>query len=413
MTVLAPAAPTAYLPPIGRVQYHTLAELSKALRYLRLIYNPEVRGTRRINRKQTSKGSASCTSTFPSYTTEPNTELDALRADTFERAYAIRWLTAFVAQAYARSAEDPDGEATAGFNALIHDAASLLAICAGTASAGTLTRMFRFPTAWGSAGTQIEVQVTDIPLENQDYGSVGAQTWGSACILAEALAEDPGQFELEGHGGGLRVLELGAGTGLVSLVLAKLLGTRADASGASVVATDFHPSILANLRNNVAANSSSSSSPVSIDVHFLDWAQFSPSGSEARLASSLPVLKAPFNEPFDLILGADIIYEPEHAQWIKNCVEALLRRPDTTSGPRARFDLVIPLRPTHVLECNAIEEIFPSADTVRKQESLSISPVLAIVEKETILCEASRDVQSRYSATEEVEYVHYTIGWCL
>jgi hypothetical protein len=99
---------------------------------------------------------------------------------------------------------------------LVQSAAALLAICAGAASAGTRTRTYVF----GS----VRVQLTDVALRNDDFGSVGAQTWGSACVLAEMIAEEPARFGFELGGTGekaVRVLELGAGTGLVSLTIGK------------------------------------------------------------------------------------------------------------------------------------------------------------------------------------------------
>ncbi|KAG1811984.1 hypothetical protein EV424DRAFT_1349456 [Suillus variegatus] len=83
------------------------------------------------------------------------------------------------------------------------------------AAAGIITHNFIF----GSIDEQrrVEAQLTDIPLDNDDYGSVGVQTWGAASVLAEMILEDPERFGL------LNVLELGAGTGLINLVVMKLL----------------------------------------------------------------------------------------------------------------------------------------------------------------------------------------------
>lgn len=407
MTVLSP--PTSCLPPIGEIQHCHTEDLTKALRYIRLIYNPEVRGIRRIGQQRRPKRVLSS-----ALSTDPN--LDVLRSDAFERAYCIRWLTALVSKAY-RLLDDSDGlefSATAEKEALIQDAASLLAICAGTASAGTITRVFRF----SHEPAQVEIQLTDAPLENQDYSSVGAQTWGSACLLAEILEESP---EKLGLGGGfaenptrLRALELGAGTGLVSLTLAKLLESRACntlSDQTTIIATDFHPYVLANLRSNVETNfpQQSSSGSVSISAHFLDWSQFPQSIKDVP----------PFNEPFDLILGADIIYEVQHARWIKTCIEKLLRRPHIadpcpTMSATSRFHIVIPLRPTHTLESSTIEEVFPFATTC--QESMqAVSNAaelqLVIMSKDIITCEVDGDVRSRNGVGAEVDYVYYTIGW--
>ncbi|EPS98127.1 hypothetical protein FOMPIDRAFT_1127072 [Fomitopsis schrenkii] len=393
------SAPSTHLPPIGRIQTYSAEDLTKAVRYLRLIYNPDVRGIRRVdrNRERIPQDFAPPNSLAPFLkhgsrcpSSSPDPELEALRSDAFERAYAIRWLTALVSQVYQLLEADDDAASQTSAlerEALLQEASALLAICAGTASAGTVTRTFRFH---GGAAPAVEVQLTDVPLENQDYGSVGAQTWGSACLLAEMLVEDPAAFGFSPAATHLRVLELGAGTGLVSVALGKLLGVRA-----SIVATDFHPSVLANLQNNVTANfaAAAADSAPSVSAHFLDWAKF-PALSDPP---------APFEEPFDHIFGADIIYEAEHALWIKNCVEKLLRLP-TPSNPRPAFHLVIPLRPTHTLESSTAEEVFPPIETRDAAE------MLLTLSKNVILCEANGNVRARSGTSEEVEYVHYVIG---
>ncbi|KZT71106.1 hypothetical protein DAEQUDRAFT_137501 [Daedalea quercina L-15889] len=392
MTILS--APSTHLPPIGKIQTYSAEDLTKAVHYLRLIYNPDVRGIRRVDLVSSLKHGS-----HPS----PDPNLDALRSDAFERSYAIRWLTALIAQVYRLLECDCSDDDDASYDAagetselevLLQQASTLLAICAGTASAGTITRTFHFH----NSDEPIEIQLTDVPLENQDYTSVGAQTWGSACLLAEMLVEDPEVFGLGSPPEDLRVLELGAGTGLVSIALGKLLSAKGH-SASSVVATDFHPSVLANLKSNIAANfPHTSPCPISISSHALDWAKF----------PALQERPAPFNEPFDLIFGADIIYEVEHARWIKSCAEKLLRKPDVSSTwvhSRARFHLIIPLRPTHTLESSTVETVFPFSARSSGAEQL------VILSKDVTVCEASGDVRSRSGAAAEVEYVHYAIGW--
>ncbi|KAL4071178.1 putative methyltransferase-domain-containing protein [Scleroderma yunnanense] len=277
---------------------------------------------------------------------------------------------------------------------LIQQAASLLAICAGVAAAGTVQRVFSFES--DELG-RIEIQLTDIPLDNHDYTSVGGQTWGGACVLAEMIVEHPERFGLGdtpflGNDGclgrgDLRILELGAGTGLVGLTVAKLLAAMGNRR-ATVVATDFHPSILANLTANIDANfpAGDGGDMITVVSHFLDWSSFSSSGSGV------------LSEPFDVILGADIIYEAEHATWIKNCLKSLLRC-QGSSHPPSIFHLVIPLRPTHTFESSTIENVFQIAPQNHTEP--------AILSKETIFCEAHGDD----IGNDLVEYVYYRIGF--
>ncbi|KAJ3002325.1 hypothetical protein NUW54_g5908 [Trametes sanguinea] len=156
MTVLSP--PSARLPPIRRIHEHSVDILESLLKYLRAIYNPPVRGTRRVDRK--ARGTASKGG-------EDEDALVALRTDDFERAYTIRWLTGLVAQASLIQDEDAEDDwADQVFDekidSLIRDAASLLAVCAGTAAASTVTRRFSF--AAPLLKSSVEVQLTDIPI---------------------------------------------------------------------------------------------------------------------------------------------------------------------------------------------------------------------------------------------------------
>ncbi len=50
-----------------------------------------------------------------------------------------------------------------------------------------------------------------------------------------------------------RIVELGAGTGLVSLVLSEPY-PRISGVSASVIATDYHPTVLGNLETNITAH---------------------------------------------------------------------------------------------------------------------------------------------------------------
>ena len=418
--------PTSQLPPIAKIKSVSLQDIVDAIGYLRHLYNPEVRGTCRIDQKvvfNASRTASESTQTFSeardpaakeSLKVSSDSSLDVLRADEFERTYAIRWLTSLVARADMLAARDDrsdDLEDSLRTNSqepswenIVQEAAALLAVCAGTAAAGLVSRAFAFRH---KTGREVKVQVTDVPLENQDYSSVGAQTWGSACLLSEMIVGNPATFGLDSSvyvKGPVRVLELGAGTGLVSLTVGGLLkgywdGGSTDSRG-TVVATDFHPSVLQNLTTNAAFNSATwpEHCPVSISVHHLDW-------------SNLPsILSPPFDGPFDLIFGADIVYEIEHASWIRSTVEHFLRKPESPSD-MPRFHLMIPIRPTHATESQAVEKVFPFASEPEAQNSLSSPLTLCIVKKDVILCEVHSSMRSRLSHGDLVEYILYAIAW--
>ena len=389
--------PTGYLPPIKDIGIHPLKSLNDALYYLRRIYNPEVRGSRR--RRPLDKKNAS---SF--------TELDTLRTDLFERSYAIKWLTALISQlGNENSDSDPlpsviQHPHRPSTEDLLQNAASLLAICAGTASAGVIVRQFVFENGneeEENIDNLINVDLVDVPLDNHDYGSVGAQTWGGACIMAEMIVDHPRQFGFhhQHHAESsttFRCLELGAGTGLVSLTVTKMMIQKSmkkqNSTKLEVVATDYYPSVLTNLERNIYSNfpESPPSASVRIITRALDWSTFSSQTKHD------PV----FETPFDLILGADIIYESQHALWIKSCLTKLLRKPSSTtpSDISPTFHLVIPLRATHIIESNTIEQVFPLNN--------QYSTELVINHKEIIICDAESGREG-----EDVEYAYYKIGW--
>lgn len=418
----APIPPTLRLPPVGKILSTSVEELTDAVNYLSDLYNPEVQGIQYISRRQCLLVEDACASPH-THNRDSNprrksdasikvqssdVERDAIRADSFERTYVVQWLTALISRTGHLSEE------VANWESVIQHAAGLLAIYAGAASAGIRSRIFAFPSRRTQKTEIVKVQINDLPLDNQDYSSVGAQTWGGACLLADIIVTSPREFGLvPRRKRDLRVLELGAGTGLVGLAAGRLL--LASGVPSKVVTTDFHPTVLKNLRDNIALNSPPSEAAVSVSAHFLDWSTFSVSASEERTP--------PFDDAFDVIYGADIIYELEHAKWIKACVETLLRKPsrddtevpsslsspqdDSHTATNPRFHLAIPSRSTHAAESRTVEDTFPLACALCRgiDEPLS-SPTLAITAKEMIVCGDMWEDGSR-----EIEYVLYTISW--
>jgi len=98
-----------------------------------------------------------------------------------------------------------------------------------------------------------------------------AELWPAATALAQALPDVSG----------LRVVELGCGLGLVSLVAA--------ARGAEVTATDWAPEAIELLRENAARNG------LVVRAEVRDW-------------------RAPWAERFDLALAADVLYERRNVE---------------------------------------------------------------------------------------------------
>ena len=126
-----------------------------------------------------------------------------------------------------------------------------------------------------------------------------AERWPSGIALAEHVSA-------RGDVRGMRVLELGCGLGLPSLVAARL--------GADVVATDWSPDAVDLLARNAARNG------VRLDAVTADWRDFDG-------VASL--------RPFDLVLAADVLNEERNATPILALLE-LLGAPATIADPGRR-----------------------------------------------------------------------------
>jgi predicted nicotinamide N-methyase len=117
----------------------------------------------------------------------------------------------------------------------------------------------------------------DGPVEWAPIAPYWAILWRSGVGLARELSDTP----LRGR----RVVELGCGLAVPSLVAAR--------EGAQVLATDVSPEALALVERNAAANA------VHVETARVEWAE--PEGLVSRA-------------PFDLVLGADILYERPSAE---------------------------------------------------------------------------------------------------
>ncbi|KAG6824514.1 hypothetical protein H0H93_001957, partial [Arthromyces matolae] len=163
--------PTSKLPPIRRISSYPLDDLRETLSYLRRVYSPQIRGSRRYTRNIPLDINGLI---------DEEIGLDELRADAFERSFTITWLTSLVSMTGEwDSTLDANDDYIQDWESLIQDAASLLALCSGPAGAGAITRDFVFHLGPTMERT-FNVHIQDIALNNEDFASVGAQTWGGA-----------------------------------------------------------------------------------------------------------------------------------------------------------------------------------------------------------------------------------------
>lgn len=474
-----PTAPTASLPPLNRLSTTTTGQVQAALANLRALYFPPtprppstslvvdspLRLSRRSIRQRKlvhvgevpDSGYASAeededeedqevVSPGDGQASQPNdeeeaSEIDILRFDVFERNFALKWLTGFTARADLFLSCAPSADSSFSpcdtedledaRSALVDDAASILSLFIHPPTSSEedgpeppITRSFSFPFELSPAPLKssetsvIEVELNDAPLLNSDHTSVGLQSWASCIVLAERMCAHslgflPQPTTTKGH----RILEIGAGTGLLSIVTSKILSRYPSYPSPTIVATDYHSDVLDNLQRNIDANFPSSSTrvPESADispivVRKLDW--------------ETPEIDCePLNAPFDVILGADIVYHPSHAQWIRNCVERLLLPPsqalppsdalpgtsnNATQGQGGVFWLIVALRATgrHEGDADTVTQVFPPVGSLSLDVGNGRDYELAVLEEETV-----GRLEGGVGRADEGGYRLFKIGW--
>ncbi|POR32930.1 Putative S-adenosylmethionine-dependent methyltransferase [Tolypocladium paradoxum] len=249
-----------------------------------------------------------------------------LCVDSVERDFAVRWLTGFIRRADELSLDKDTCER------FVDDACSLLShLNPKENDQKTLhdnpgmTRHFEFSFK-NKEDQKVTVEIFDMPMQTgEDHTDVGLQTWGASIALSERLGNAPESFGLERStvDSTTRIIELGAGTGLVNLVLSSLLPCITD-SWPSVIATDYHPAVLNNLKFNIASHVGKQGDTAPMQACHLDW--------------SAPSRDPPLHLPADVLIAADVVYAPEHAKLLRDCAADLL-------APNGVFWLMVSVRP--------------------------------------------------------------------
>ncbi|OAG36561.1 hypothetical protein AYO21_09218 [Fonsecaea monophora] len=145
--------------------------------------------------------------------------------------------------------------------------------------------------------------------------NLGLKTWTSSVLLSRRLQDCRRYLPTEPT----RVLELGAGTGLVGISAACIWKTH-------VLLTDL-PQILPNLRGNLEQNQELiTRSGGSTESRALDWVDETDTPKRDE-------------DKFMVIVAADSIYSPEHPKMLVNAVTRWICR-----SPEARFIIELPLR---------------------------------------------------------------------
>lgn len=235
-----------------------------------------------------------------------------VRYDEFERNFAVRWLTGFIGRAYELSLEESISER------FVDEACSILSYLTHEAEEETaqdedlgMTREFSFSFK-NIEDDKINVELYDTPMQTgEDHTDVGLQTWGASIALSEKIAKSPESFRFSkgNHSSSSRIVELGAGTGLVSLFLSRLIPHITEARP-TIIATDYHPTVLSNLQANIISHMCKTPEASPIQACHLDW--------------SAPSREAPLDVPAEMLIAADVTYAPEHAVWLRDCASSLL-----------------------------------------------------------------------------------------
>ncbi len=202
----------------------------------------------------------------------------------------------------------------------------------------SLSRTFKIPLpeSTGTEARELDITIYEPSLTGDNLGH---KTWIASYLLAKRLPRllprhlssikisDPLHRRNSNGTRGERpkILELGAGTGLVGLAASGLIE-------ADIHLTDL-PFILPNLQHNIEQNASLVESTGSTNTAgALDWSEDTAIEAE--------------EEKYDVILAADSLYAPEHSGWVVRTVEQYLRK-----GDRSRVFVELPLRP---------ESLYPS-----------------------------------------------------
>ncbi|KAL6882155.1 putative methyltransferase domain-containing protein [Trichoderma longibrachiatum] len=374
------------LPPLKRSAALTDEETRQALRQLHEFSYYPVPEVLELESSNNAQDAAAPDSGYASETdadeASKGEKAVPLYLDPIERDFAVRWLTGFIGQAW----EFPLSDDTR--DELVDAACSLLSHLTNTEDERKqqdedpgMTRRFEFSSS--DSTKSFVVDLNDTPMQlGDDHEDVGLQTWGASIAFSQMFCSAPTKFLpiSKALGSTIRVIELGAGTGLVSLVLASVLSSIAD-SPPSIIATDYHPAVLKNLERNATSHHKPGSAAL-VQVAHLDWCA--------------PTREPPLDVPADMIVAADVVYAAEHARWLRHCAASLLT-------PAGVFWLMVSIRPNGKFAgvCDSIEAIFAEQDTT----AANARGHLKILDQHWI------DKKHNVGRADEIGYKLFRIGW--
>ncbi|KAI0107817.1 hypothetical protein GGR51DRAFT_559151 [Nemania sp. FL0031] len=323
-----------------------------------------------------------------------------LRDDPYERAFAERWLTGFLGRAEELTCFESEESQQRAIDKASCVLASFFSQDEQEIEDTEITRDYNFTLNLDSCEIEghgastdsqtITVRLTDglAGRDNTDHTDVGLQSWGAAFIFTELMCATPTRLNLtkDALGSVPRIIELGAGTGLVGISLGRVL-PYLGVSAPAIIATDFHPTVLANLQANIVKNFPALSQ---------DRSQTSLSIQAAPLNWETPDLSPPLDEQADMLVATDVIYGPEHAVWLRDCAARMLK-------PDGVFWLMLTVRTTGKFEgiSSTVRASFNGRDGLRNCDGCVL----------TILDEERFARPSGIGRGDESEYRLFRIGW--
>jgi len=342
-------------------------------------------------------------------------ELERLRADDFERGFATTWVKTLIRRVEEEGEEGLADSTDEVRQRVVESAAELLVALLNppppqnhedehsqnqkdeAEDDDKFTREFSFDVAFSlPKESKITVRVNDGLAGRGDHTDVGLQTWGASIVFCKMMCEDPGRFSLL-LSSAPKIVELGAGTGLVSLVLGQLLPRLPayDIANTRLVATDYHPAVIENLRENIAMNmnvlhdgAGSGMMPMmKVEASVLDWAH----------QTSWPLGEG---QQADILFATDVIYGHEHAKLLYECASRLLK-------PEGVFWLLQTVRQNGRFSAVAdtVEEVFGGEGGGGDENRLGQTQRLGIVERERL------EKRSGVGRGDETFYKLFKIGW--
>lgn len=391
-----PLPPSSSLPAIGSLDGQTESCIFSALDGLLALYCPLPTSVAFQSDPAQRRPPAVADSGYASDNDDDNGKRDEifeLSNDPYERTFAERWLTRFLG----RVEELKCFESEESQQHAIDKASTILAFFCGQEEAAdtddaeiTREQCFTLYPDSHRAAENITIQLTDglAGRDNTDHTDVGLQSWGAAFIFTQLMCANPARLNFTGSalGSAPRIVELGAGTGLVSMALGKILPLL-DVRAPKIIATDFHPTVLANLQANISKN---------FPTATLEEDGTSPSVRAAPLDWETPDFSAPLDQHADVLVATDVIYDPKHAVWLRDCVARMLR-------PEGVFWLMLTVRTTGKFQgiSGTARASFNGRDGLRNPQG----HLLTILDEE---CFARPNGIGR---GDESEYRLFRIGW--